>query len=89
MEQIQTALANMGNILEGRDSVFTTPDDRKPLTQETVLQRVQQSILSTFEERCSRTGVLKATWIFNRNSNKFILNQLRRNNHFKFNVRLL
>lgn len=89
MDSIQNALVQMGNVLEGRDSVLTATDERKPLDHEGVLQRVKFSILSTFEERCSRTGTLKATWIFNRNSGKFILNQLRRNHHHKFKVSLI
>ncbi len=89
MDQIQTALTHMGTVLESRDSVFTATDERVALDHVGMLTRIKQSILSTFEERCSRTGVLKATWIFNRNSGKFILNQIRRNEHHTYKVSLL
>lgn len=89
MDPITAIVTQMGKILENRDSCFTTPETRTPLNAENLINRINYSVLSCYEERCIRTGFLKATWIFNRDTKTFILNRLYRNRHAKFKVNLL
>lgn len=89
MDPIIAAVTQMGNFLENRDSCLTTLENRTPLNTENLMARINYSVLSCFEERCIRTGFLKATWIFNRDTQKFILNRLHRNRHAKFKVNLI
>lgn len=49
--------------------------DKYFIDKEMLMQRIGYSLMSVFEERCSRTGRRIATWMFNKQINKFILNQ--------------
>lgn len=89
MDPITAIVTQMGKFLEERDSCLTTAEARVPLNRENLMARINYSVLSCYEERCIRTGFLKATWIFNRDTKTFILNRLYRNRHAKFKVNLL
>lgn len=74
--QIQQALTKFSNLLEGRNSFLSEIDCNKPLDSAGVVEKVKASVISLFEERCARTGCRKMSWIFNRSTGKFELNQV-------------
>lgn len=74
-QETQQALASFSNVLFERSSFLTELDSTIPLTLEQVSEKVSKAIFSPFEERCTRTNKRKASWIFNRQTNKFVLNR--------------
>ena len=77
--EIKSAISSMVMVLQNRNSVFSIPGVREVIDIDTIQQRVNYSILSTFEERCYKTGMLKASWIFNHEKKQWILNRIYRN----------
>ncbi len=76
--QIQQALTNFSALLESRNSFLSEIDCKKPLDSAGVVEKVKASVISLFEERCTRTGCRKMSWIFNRSTGKFELNRIYR-----------
>ena len=74
--QVQQALSNFSALLEGRNSFLSEIDCKKALDSDGVVGKVNASVLSSFEERCVRTGCRKMSWIFNRDEAKFHLNRI-------------
>ena len=72
-ETLEQIVNNFGITLYERGSNLCV--DKIVQSLPSAMARVSASILSTFEERCIDTGRLLATWIFNRDTCKFILNQ--------------
>lgn len=77
--QIQQALSTFSTLLTSRHSVLTEVDTKKVLDKDAVVEKIKASVFSVFEERCTRTGRRKASWIFHRDQNKFILNRVYKN----------
>lgn len=74
--QVQQALSKFSALLEGRNSFLSEIDCKKPLDGDGVVEKVKTSVLSVFEERCTKTGCRKMSWIFNRDEAKFHLNRI-------------
>lgn len=81
--QVQQALSTFSGLLQGRNSVLTEMDSKIALGKDGVVEKINYSVYSTFEERCARTGCRVATWIFDRNNAKFVLNRLYRKGFIK------
>ena len=74
--QIQQALSKFSALLESRNSFLSEIDSKKPLDNAGVVEKVTASVISLYEERCVFTGCRKMSWIFNRSTGKFELNQV-------------
>ena len=74
--QIQQALSKFSVLLEGRNSFLSEIDSKEPLDNAGVVEKVTASVISLYEERCVFTGCRKMSWIFNRSTGKFELNQV-------------
>ena len=74
--QIQQALSKFSALLESRNSFLSEIDSKEPLDNAGVVEKVKASVISLCEERCVFTGCRKMSWIFNRSTGKFELNQV-------------
>lgn len=83
--QIQETLNAFSSLLSKRSTVLTEVDSKHALDLNGVKDKITASIISTFDERCSRTGTRIASWIFHREQNKFVLNRLYKSGKQRFN----
>ena len=74
--QIQQALSKFSALLESRNSFLSEIDSKEPLDNAGVVGKVKTSVFSVFEERCTKTGYRKMSWVFNRDEAKFHLNRI-------------
>ena len=66
---LNKALQNFLLTLDNRTSHLVDQLDGNVLSLEEVVKRVEYSVISVFEERCSRTNRRKAIWHYNRTTN--------------------
>ena len=74
--QIQQTLSKFSALLESRNSFLSEIDSKEPLDNAEVVEKVTASVISLYEERCVFTGCRKMSWIFNRSTGKFEINQV-------------
>lgn len=79
MKNITAALETMNQALINRKSILVVEESRTAVSAKEALDRIKASVLSTFEERCAVSGVIKASWIFHRHQERFVLNRTFRN----------